>query len=478
MRRKVLIPVWQLIVGGVLAAAAVLDRLLLPSVRWFFRQRANQAITRVNQRLRIQLPAFKLTKRRVLIDRLVYDPSVLEAVEEYSRSEHIPNVVVMEKVERYAREIVPSFNAYIYFRLGTWLSKTVARFLYRVRLGYSDENALAHVDPKSSVVFVMNHRSNMDYILLAHIAAEREALSYAVGEWARIWPIQQLIQAMGAFFVRRGSGDMLYRRVLERYVQMATANGVVQAMFPEGGLSKDGALRSPKIGLLDYMLRQFDAEGERDLVFIPVGVNYDRVLEDRTLLRDADPADRPGSSSAYALRRTLRFGLHNLGLMLRGGWHRFGYAVVNFGPPISTREYAHQHAIDFRTLDRASRIAHAQQLAQTMMQAIGQVVPVVPVALVATVFVSSPTTALTSLELKARVQTLWDQLERQGAYIYIPRNDREYAVEVGLRMLTLRHLVGHKRGLYAPVAKNLSVLQFYANSIAHLGPEAPASLEQ
>jgi glycerol-3-phosphate O-acyltransferase len=473
MRRKVLIPMWQLIVGGLLAAAAVLDRLLLPSVRWFFRQRANQAITRVNKRLRIQLPAFKLTKRRVLIDRLVYDPSVLEAVEEYSRSENIPNVVAVEKVERYAREIVPSFNAYIYFRLGTWLSKTVARFLYRVRLGYSDENALAHVDPSSSVVFVMNHRSNMDYILLAHIAAEREALSYAVGEWARIWPIQQLIQAMGAFFVRRGSGDMLYRRVLERYVQMATENGVVQAMFPEGGLSKDGALRTPKIGLLDYMLRQFDAEGARDLVFIPVGVNYDRVLEDRTLLRGADPQIKPGTS-AYALRRTLRFGLHNLGLMLRGGWHRFGYAVVNFGPPISTRAYARQHGIDFRSLDRPSRIAHAQQLAQTMMQAIGQVVPVVPVALVAAVFMSNPTAGLSSLELKARVQELWEELENQSAYIYIPRNDREYAVEVGLRMLTLRHLVGQKGGLYQPVAKNLNVLQFYANSIAHLVPGAPA----
>jgi glycerol-3-phosphate O-acyltransferase len=59
----------------------------------------------------------------------------------------------------------------------------------------------------------MNHRSNMDYILVAFLAAERTALSYAVGEWARIWPLQTLIRALGAYFVRRKSGNPLYRKV-------------------------------------------------------------------------------------------------------------------------------------------------------------------------------------------------------------------------------------------------------------------------
>jgi len=36
------------------------------------------------------------------------------------------------------------------------------------------------------------------------------------------------------------------------------------------------------------MVKGFDPHGERDLVFIPVGINYDRVLEDRTLLRKLD----------------------------------------------------------------------------------------------------------------------------------------------------------------------------------------------
>src|SRR5688572_29512246 len=128
--------------------------------------------------------------------------------------------MAMEKIERYAREIVPAFNAYVYFRVCYWISRSASRLLYRVRLGYTDEAGLAGINPKSTVVFLMNHRSNMDYILISFLAAERTALSYAVGEWARIWPLQTLIRAMGAYFVRRNSSNALYRKVLERYVHM------------------------------------------------------------------------------------------------------------------------------------------------------------------------------------------------------------------------------------------------------------------
>ena len=467
MRRKILVPLWQIVVGLLLAAWATLDRLLLPSVRWFFRRRVNRAIEEVNTRMHIKLPAFKLTKRRVLIDRLLYDVKVVQAAEEYCRTENVPKVVAMEHVERYAREIVPTFNAYIYFRLGTWLSRTLARSLYRVRIGSADQQSLNTVDPNASLVFVMNHRSNMDYILLSYLAADHAALSYAVGEWARIWPIQQLIQSMGAFFVRRGSGNVLYRRVLERYVQMATEGGVVQAIFPEGGLTRDGKLRNPKIGLMDYMLRQFNPNGERDLVFVPIGVNYDRVLEDRTLLLSIDPSAEK-MSRGKSLWTTLRFIRRNLLMMMRGGWHRFGYAVVNFGTPISTRAYVATAQVDFRTLDRAARIEAVQHFAQTVMNAVGAIIPVVPVSLVASVFAAAPAEAMSSLEIKTRVQETLERLEAQGAHIYIPRNSREYAIEVGLRMLTLRRIVHEKNGLYQAAPKQMNVLHYYANAIEHL----------
>jgi len=361
---------------------------------------------------------------------------------------------------------VPSFNAYLYFRVGYWLAKSFARFLYRVRIGYADEAGLAAVPARSTVVFVMNHRSNMDYVLVAFLAAERVALSYAVGEWARIWPLQTLIRSMGAYFVRRNSGDPLYRVVLQRYVQMATESGVPQAVFPEGGLTLDGRLRSPKLGLLDYMVKAFDPQGERDLVFVPVGINYDRVLEDRSLLLKLDgDAARPGLLRAAAI--SAGFVMKNLRMMLAGRWHRFGYACVNFGRPFSMRAYVGAQGIDFRALTDEERHPRVASLAGELMREIGQIVPALPVALVAQVFVQNPQRAFSELELKSEVYRRIGELEACGAHVYIPRQDHDYAIGVGLRMLTLRRIVEEREGLYSASAGEARILAYYANAIAH-----------
>ena len=194
MTGQVTLPAWLFGIILLFALWAALDRLLLPGVRWFLRRKMNRVIREINTRLNIELPQFKVTRRQVLIDRLFHDPKVQEAVETEAREKDIPRGVLLARVDRYAREIVPSFNAYLYFRVGYWLAKALAKALYRVRLGYADTAAIAAVNPRSSIVFVMNHRSNMDYVLVAFLAAEHVALSYAVGEWARIWPLQQLIR--------------------------------------------------------------------------------------------------------------------------------------------------------------------------------------------------------------------------------------------------------------------------------------------
>ena len=177
----------------------------------------------------------------------------------------------------------------------------------------------------------------MDYVLLAYLTRTWAPPSFAVGEWAGFWPLRPLVKSLGAYFVRRGSRSVLYRRVLAAYIQMAVEGGQVQAVYMEGGLSRDGRLREPKAGILDYILRRFDPDGERDVVFIPVGVNYDRVLEDRSLVLDLSPgAERKRGMAAAAV--TLRFIGRNLLLMIRGGWHRLGYAVLRFGLPISLKD--------------------------------------------------------------------------------------------------------------------------------------------
>jgi glycerol-3-phosphate O-acyltransferase len=462
------VPLWVAVALAVLAAVALVDRIFTPTLRWWLRRRANRAIDELNQRLQLKIPPFKLARRSQLIEQLMFDPEVLKAVEDEAKERGEPKSVTHARARRYAREIVPAFSAYTYFRVGAALARRLSTALYRVRLGAFDEAALSEVPDDASVVFVINHRSNMDYVLVTFLVSQSSALSYAVGEWARVWALQSLIRAMGGYFVRRDSSNPLYRKVLARYVHMATASGVAQAVFPEGGLTRDGALRPPKLGILSYMVSGFDPNGARDVVFVPVGLNYDRVLEDR--IQVAAVATPQGERPRFRFNPVVLAGFlaRSLWQRLRGRWYRYGYACVSFGKPISLRAYVRDRAVDFRVLDSERRFAEVDRLGHHLMRAVGRVVPALPVSLVATALLAAGERGLTGLELKGAVFALMSRLQSEGAHVHIPRQDQEYALEVGLRLLVLRHLVLAADGGFKANPAELALLRYYANAIGHL----------
>jgi glycerol-3-phosphate O-acyltransferase len=467
MSGTITLSLWFFLLLAALSILAVLDRVLIPSTRWFLRRRINRVLDEFGARLSIKIRPFQLTKRQVLIDRLTYDPQVLAQIEAFAREHDMPQEVVQDRVMGFAREIVPSFNAYFYFRIGYWIARRVARFLYRVRVGLLDEAQYEQIDRDATVVFVMNHRSNMDYILVAFLVAERASLSYAVGEWAQIWPLQTLIRAMGAFFVRRKSGDALYRKVLERYIHMATREGVCQAVFLEGSLSRDGRLQKPRLGLVDYMLREFDAAHDRDIVFVPVGINYDRTLEDRSLIRTLDPS-APRRGWWFVMWTTTRFILHSFFLMLLSRWRRYGYACVNFGPPVSVKGYCRDHRMDFGTLERADRFVQVEKLCETLMKAVAAVVPILPVSLVATVLLEAGGESLEIGDLEERAGRLQNELQTAGApVIEMSRSGRAGIVAGAVDFLLLRKVISTDGQHIQVIAREETLLNYYANAIAH-----------
>ena len=441
----------------------------MPGARWILRRRVNRVLEEVEARLKIRIPPFKLTKREVLIARLVDDPQVQEAAQAEEGEAGATRASVRRRIDTYAREIVPQFNAYLYFRLGYRIARWLVRLLYRVRLGYSDEAGLAAVDPNSTVVFLINHRSNMDYVLVSYLAAEKAALSYAVGEWARIWPLQTLIRSMGAYFVRRNSKDPLYRKVLERYVAMATDAGVTQAVFPEGGLSREGTLRKPRLGILDYIVRAFDPDG-RDIAFVPVGNQLRPGLRGPQLPPRARRRDRAEAEGRRARPRTPCGSCSGISgpdgtqpvasLRLRVRQLRIAGLARGLRRSLTASTSARCR--------RRSGSPGSGSSATISWRRSRPSIPVVPVPLVATAFVRDPDRPRTELELKAEVLALINDLARRGAHVYLPRKDQDYAITVGLRMLTLRHLVDERDGLFTARPDELPLLTYYANSIAHL----------
>ena len=456
MTQDVSVPLWLLILILGFAATSFASNFLFPSVRWFLRRRMERWVARLNQRLDRPIDLFKLAERQDRIARLAYDPKVLEAVTDHAAEAGIPPQVAFEEARTYAREIVPGFSTTLYFGVAIRAARWLTRRLYRVRFGQID-TALRGIDPGATVIFVMNHRSNMDYVLVTWLVANRASISYAVGEWARIWPFSRFIRAMGAYFIRRGSGNTLYRRVLARYVQTATAEGITQAIFPEGRLSLDGQVGTAKLGLLSYILAGFDPKG-RDVVFVPVGLAYDRVLEDGLLTKAAASGERRFRVGPL---QALRFAGMALLRLTFGRFKGFGTAAAAFGQPISLRHYLAEVPD-----------ALPEALGLRLMVAISQVVPVVPVPLVAAALQDG---AGGRAGLIQRATALAGQLSAAGAVLKLAPQGIEASVDEGVAALTARGILAED---LTPIAAQRNLLQFYAASVQQrLGLATPRNID-
>ena len=443
-------PYWLVILVLALAAIATLDRVIGPGMRWFLRRRMERAVERLNQRLERPIRPFRLMRRQDQVTRLIHDPQVMEAVADYARSEGVPHNVAFARARSYAREIVPGFSTATYFGFAIRVARRLSQGFYDVRLGRGSAQTLRDIDERSAVVFVMNHRSNMDYVLVTWLAADRSALSYAVGEWAQVWPLKSLIRAMGAYFIRRRYSTPLYRAVLARYVQMSVQEGVTQAMFPEGGLSLNGAVGPAKRGLLHYIVRDFNFGEGRDVVFVPVALNYDRVLEDRVLIE----AGREGRRRFRVSMGTVAgFVLRMIWQKLRGRFQRFGFAAVCYGQPLSLRQF-------LETRPDAS----TEVLADALMNRIRAAVPVLPVPLVAAALIQAGGESDRDALLERAIDIVAD-LRGIGAWVHLPENDPAHCATQGLEALCLRGITLSQNGQISIAPGQEEVLGFYAASV-------------
>src|SRR5712671_5891459 len=281
----------------VLAIALPLYELL----RWQFLRRARATLLRnartYASRHGVRVDLFKFGGKQLVREELLNDRALLRAMAAAADAGERPTEV-RERVEQYIDEIVPAFSLTAYFELGMRLARAGIGAVYRPVI----VRPPPRLPENATAVFLINHRSNFDYVVVGWALARQVAISYAVGEWARVFPLDALFKAFGGFFVRRGFPDPLYHAVLRRYLQLITRRGVTQGIFPEGGLTRDGALRPPKVGLLDSILQLSD---ERELYFVPVGINYDRVLEDEALLAELRGRENP-PTAAEKLRGALR----------------------------------------------------------------------------------------------------------------------------------------------------------------------------
>ena len=453
---------------------------------------------------------FKFTNRLVIRQQLLSDPEINAKILEFAKRENRPIDEVQRKVEGYVEEILPHFNLLSYYKVGYSIARMFIHLLYDPLVDVENRKHLEQGSPRLSPVYVMNHRSNVDFVLLAYILAGKVSVSYAVGEWARVWPLEHLFKSFGSYLVRRGYKEDLYHKVLERYVQLGARHGVAQAIFPEGMITRDGHLLPPKLGLLQFLSGvEADPTFDRELSFIPVGVNYDWVLEDHNLVAESEGrAAKTGfwkKAQVIITGPFIFFGLLivNSVRFLAGRLKLHGYASLSVGEPVSLRTWATARGVDLKTLSYEERKPIIKEFGAHLIGRIGQAVPATPVTLLAVGILDSEKRRFTFDELVDVARSTTLELAAKGVRVVTGREFEKFrhalvalkrraeaaerpheldeveralvaseeaetlvrfAVDVLRRNKIIRR---HGRNEFEVRPERINFLRYYANSLAH-----------
>ncbi|HEY0593541.1 MAG TPA: 1-acyl-sn-glycerol-3-phosphate acyltransferase [Thermoanaerobaculia bacterium] len=424
---------------------------------------APRAARRLIRERKLHVERFKLKRKHDEIAAAVFaSERVRREIAAWSREHGVPLGEGERRARQYFREIVPKFNLLAYYRFGHPIARAFLTGLYRVVVNRGPMRRFSEkLGKRAVVIYAINHRSNTDYLLVAHMLFKFISLSYAVGEWARVWPLNHLFKWFGAYFIRRRFREGLYHAVLSEFVATITRRGVTQGIFIEGGLTRDGAWQKPKLGMLDYVIgSKRDPSFTDPLYIIPTSINYDRVLEDRVLTREMIAAgEEPGRWEQA--RSTAVFFLKNTFRILTGRLRRYGYAVVTFGEPVSVDGFlaAHPEALseEFETKKPALR-----ELARTIAIRMSNAFPATPVTVVARIFRENGGRSMSEAEILRAIERARSEEAR-------PWLIREHAPSdiwrAAKKVLRLRRLIEVGPGGWRWRPAEQALLDFYANAL-------------
>lgn len=465
LSQPISLPFWAAIPVLVLAVLGAKAYVIDPLVRRALLRRERDLKARLKTTLTRPLPKVLQVPRRMLMERLFNDPEVQAAID--IAGEDTGREAAEKETQEYIDELMPSFFALFYFHIGYWLARRWLRSMYDIQIvRQPPQETFANIPEDASIVLVGNHRSNLDVAVLSYLAARTSMISFAAGEWASVWPVNRIMQMSGCYIIRRDSQGRLYKTVLARYVHMMIGAHMPQGIFLEGGLSRDGAIQPVKLGLMRYILAGLGKESTTDIVFIPVAFNYDRVPEDLTLLTHQDEGFTR-KSRFYTVKSTL---VHSFGVvarLLRIKRQRFGQAAVSFGPALSVKDWLEQRGETVEGLDDAQRKAIVAPVAETIIQQISDIIPVLPVSLVAQAVIGADTTALSDQDVQTGVGSLLDVLKVQDVPLALDENDPRPVHEQGLNVLLSRNVLTKDGDVYRLNPDRSSLLEYYARTISH-----------
>ncbi|MBT8768588.1 glycerol-3-phosphate 1-O-acyltransferase PlsB [Metapseudomonas boanensis] len=406
-----------------------------------------------------------LSHRRNLVKGLVHAPLVRQAIADEAERERISLAKAEAQALKYGNEIASDF-AYTVIR---FLEVVLSWFWNKLYEGIKVNHIVQVQDivQGHEVIYVPCHRSHIDYLLLSYLLF-RNGLTpphIAAGINLNMPVIGGLLRRGGAFFMRRTfKGNPLYTAVFNEYLHTLFYRGFPVEYFVEGGRSRTGRMLHPKTGMLAITLRSFLRSSRLPIIFVPVYIGYERVLEGRTYLGELRGASKK-KESIFDLFKVI--GALKL---------RFGSVAVNFGEPIKLAEFLDQQQPDWRAEDLGPQFRPAwlnettSRLAVRIARHLNDAAAINPVNLVALALLSTSKLALDEKAL-ARVLDLYLALLRQVPYsphATLPEGDGQALIEYVRSMdLLAEQKDALGRILYLD-EQNAVLMTYYRNNVLHV----------
>jgi glycerol-3-phosphate O-acyltransferase len=318
-----------------------------------------------------------------------------------SREDGEPFEKTAGRALRYLKEMTATHSPYV-------IDLTAAAISWLIDKAYSgleyDRETLADLyslGERHPLVFLPSHRSNFDHLVLQYVLYENELPPNhtAGGINMNFFPIGPLIRRTGVFFIRRSFKDNeLYKFVLRQYISYLIEKRFPLEWYIEGGRSRTGKLRGPRLGMLSYVAQAYAGGAADDVVLIPVSIVYDQIQDVGSYSAEQTGGGKERESFGWVLRavRSLRTS--------------HGTIHLRFGEPLSM-----QAALgDNPSLDTAEDRLAVKKLAFQVSARINDATAVTPISLVTLALLTTRDRALTVDEIMERLAPFRRYLRSRG----------------------------------------------------------------
>ncbi|MBS0432393.1 MAG: glycerol-3-phosphate 1-O-acyltransferase PlsB [Proteobacteria bacterium] len=430
-------------------------------------QRKIARVLRVHfRRVRTAVIGPDLSHRRTVVDSVLNAESVRAAIEATASKEGISHAKAWRRAQKFVYEIAADYSQPFVRAVSFLLSNFWNKLYDGIDMHHFD--TLRAIAPGHEVVYVPCHRSHADYVLLSYQLYSSGVVSphIAAGVNLNLPVLGRFLRMGGAFFLRRSfKGNALYSVVFNEYMAQLIDRGVPVEYFIEGGRSRTGRLLEPRAGMLAMTVRAFLRAPRRPVLFQPVYIGYEKLMEGRAYIGELSGGKKE-KESWWSLLRGARQALRQ----------HYGRVALNFGEQVPLTPLLDAAAPGWReeALKSEERPEWLPQLIDTLARRIqtevNRAADVNPINLLAVALLATPRHAMSETDLLAQMdlmKTLLEALPYSPRTTLTPLSPAEiigYGEQMGW-IRRIRHPLGD---LLTANGEKAVLLSYFRNNVLHL----------